>query len=386
MKKLTTILFFAMVASQLGNTDCGQVLRDPGFDLWCGDQLCAWKLERGDIKRIPTWNNGDPGVELVGSDVAIEQLSPVDSGDGYCEHQSDGKTQCTYPANVCIEFSLLANIEANTAVDLNIDVFGDGTVDYNERLPTGKWQSLSYRIIVKEPFAGIRFELAKAGTGVAQLANIGAQTASDCEGLPIITPSPAPLGSPCADNTECASGICQASPLPKPFNGSVNALIGDTMCVACDLQHACTGGLTCGVKAPVSPIRAAEQACVAQSSKQLGEQCLSNNECDTNICLFNVCSTCTPNAGCATGETCARGWTTTTGEGQVYECNPHAGVRTSGQPCANDDDCASGVCNGTERKQCNDGRACIDASQCPFESGLKNGPCNTVGIQGGTCQ
>ena len=62
----------------------------------CGaaTQLCAWKLERGDIKRVPTWNEGDSGVELDGTDIAIEQLSPVDSSDG-----------------TCIEFTLVANVD-----------------------------------------------------------------------------------------------------------------------------------------------------------------------------------------------------------------------------------------------------------------------------------
>ena len=68
-----SFLFLLVVASQMGATKCGQVLRDPGFDLWCGDELCAWKVERGDVKRVATWHEADAGVELVGGDVAIEQ-------------------------------------------------------------------------------------------------------------------------------------------------------------------------------------------------------------------------------------------------------------------------------------------------------------------------
>ncbi len=62
MRKLTNILFLAVLATQLGNTNCGQALRDPGYDLWCGDDLCAWKVERGEIKRVATWHEGDAGV------------------------------------------------------------------------------------------------------------------------------------------------------------------------------------------------------------------------------------------------------------------------------------------------------------------------------------
>jgi hypothetical protein len=95
--RLPSLLLVCAAATQLGNTDCGQVLRDSGFDLWCGDHMCAWNVERGQVQRVPTWNEGDPGVELVGDDVAISQLSPVASTDGHC-----------------LEFDLIANIGAQT--------------------------------------------------------------------------------------------------------------------------------------------------------------------------------------------------------------------------------------------------------------------------------
>src|SRR5580765_7181290 len=106
--RIRSLLLLAVACTQLGATDCGQALKDTGFDLWCGDHLCDWKIERGDIKRVPTWNEGDPGVELIGLDAAIEQLSPVDSGDGDC-----------------LQFSMIANVDDTADVELNIDVFGD---------------------------------------------------------------------------------------------------------------------------------------------------------------------------------------------------------------------------------------------------------------------
>src|SRR5688572_1125478 len=104
------IIVVLAAASQLGATECGQVLRDPGFDLWCGEELCAWKLTAGDIRKVPTWHEGDAGVELVGTHAAIQQLSPVDSGDGHCRDKPEGGSECTYPADVCVEFSLLSAI------------------------------------------------------------------------------------------------------------------------------------------------------------------------------------------------------------------------------------------------------------------------------------
>src|ERR1700689_2726105 len=140
MRAIPSIIIVAAAATQLGSTDCGQVIRDSGFDLWCGDALCAWTTERGAILKVPTWNEGDPGVQFVGDDGAIEQLTPVDSSDG-----------------TCIEFDLIANIDDNAEVDLNIDVNGDGTVEQSERLPTSNWASLTYKIALRAPFAGVRF-------------------------------------------------------------------------------------------------------------------------------------------------------------------------------------------------------------------------------------
>src|SRR5258706_9723063 len=128
-KLLTTTALVVVAASQLGATDCGQALRDPGYDLWCGQELCAWKVERGDVKRVPTWNEGDPGVELVGDDVAIEQLSPVDWLDGSC-----------------IEFDMISNVATDATVKLNVDVFGDGSLEYSTIVPTSNWKPLSFRL------------------------------------------------------------------------------------------------------------------------------------------------------------------------------------------------------------------------------------------------
>jgi hypothetical protein len=38
------------------------------------------------------------------------------------------------------------------------------------------------------------------------------------------------------------------------------------------------------------------------------------------------------------------------------------------------------------REECDDGRACATAADCPVETGLEPGHCTTVGIQGGSCQ
>jgi hypothetical protein len=360
------ILFFILVASQAGATDCGNVLRDPGYDLWCGDDLCAWKIERGGILRVPTWNEGDPGVELVGDDVAIEQLAPVDSGDG-----------------TCIEFDLLANVDPDAQVDFNVDVLGDGSVEHTERLPTSNWKPLTYRIAIGSPYAGVRFEIAKRGSGRAQLASIGAKIVSGgCSNLDVIVASNRLLGAPCSDPAQCASGLCGTGEIGTPFS------LPSRVCIACDAQHACNAGDVCGLDAASSPVRPPPTTCVPAAAKQLGEQCGIDDECATGFCTEHVCSTCRDSSNCTNGETCGKMITDTP---VASVCSPLAHVRQHGEPCVWDDDCASSACVGPQRTQCIDGRACVTAAECPFGNAdnvepLQNQPCVPVGIQGGTCQ
>lgn len=361
MRKLVFIL---LVLSQMGATDCGNALRDPGFDVWCGDQLCAWKIERGFALKAPTWNEGDPGVELLGPDTAIEQVSPVDSGDGSC-----------------IEFDMIANIDTDAHVTLGVDVFADGSVEYLETLPTSSWTPLAFKLPIAGRYRGVRFELTRVGSGHAVLAQIGAKIVDDCGALPSIVPGPAPLGSPCDGPSGCSEGMC------------VDTFFGG-YCLGCT-DTTCGTTESCGIGDPTSPLRDLPRVCEANGTHELGEQCVHDAECATGICEFGAdhntfdpgsqygyCSTCHANgAECAT---CGQAWTT--GDRAPWVCGPTAHLAAAGAPCVANDECVSSVCNGAERKQCDvDGRACVTAANCPFD-GLQNTPCSTVGIQGGSCQ
>jgi hypothetical protein len=372
------ILFIVAVISQVGATDCGQVIRDSSFDLWCGEELCAWKVTRGDIKRVSTWNEGDSGVELVGTDAAIQQLTPVNHGDG-----------------TCITFHLVANVADKAEVFLDIDVQGDGTVERTERIPASHWKPLSYNISIAPPFDGIRFEIRKGGSGSAQLANIGAETTAndECEGIGALDPGPRRDGALCTAATDCASAICIGSPTLQP-----DPLFFNAVCAGCDPKaSACGAGTVCGLGDAFSPVFAIPTECVPTASKELGEPCLADTECGTGICwrgadqTLGVCSTCKVDSDCSGGQLCSASWDvdllTWTGP---FVCGANEMKAASGAPCATDDDCTSNHCNGAMRAQCSDGRSCISPADCPFGAGgadpLQNGACDTVGVQGGTCQ
>jgi hypothetical protein len=373
----TSFVVIGAALSQMGSTGggCGgHVLLDPGFDLWCGDQLCAWKVERGDAKRVATWHEGDSGVELVGMDSAIEQLSPVNSGDG-----------------TCIKFDLVANVEDTAEVYLNVDIQSDGTLEMHERLPTSNWKPLTFEIYVSGLYDGIRFELTKRGSGKAVLANIEANLdGSNCVGLTPLDPSPRKNGSRCAIGTDCASGLCIGGQGPLASHTHLGLV-----CAGCDPRNpsSCGVGQACSVGDAPVPVTAPPMQCEPKASRELGEMCIADADCASNICFTNgeigTCSTCRSSADCTSGGTCAQSYAFGTYYAGPYLCGGGAHAAQRGWACANNDDCASSSCGGAVRKECGDGRPCSSAADCPFgntgSNGLHNGACTTVGVQGGIC-
>jgi hypothetical protein len=348
--RITQLLVVALAASQAGASTCGgEITRDPGFDLWCGEALCAWKLERGEAVRAPTWHAGDAGVELRALG-AIEQFTPVDDADG-----------------TCIRFDLIADVDETAQVELGVDIYGDGTVERTFPIARDPWRPQAFRFAVAPPFTGIRFELAQRGPGHAVIARMRAQVIADgCAGLPVLDGGPAPLGARCEVADDCASAQC------------VDDFFGNGQCTGCSGAAPCTGGEVCGYAEPGPPERRVPIDCVDAGARVIGEQCLIDAECGSGICTSGVCSTCGPRRGCAS---CAQAY-----PNGPSLCSPGAGQAASGAPCASDSDCASGACTGPPRRQCTDGRRCASDASCPVGADLVPGPCSAVGVQGGSCR
>jgi hypothetical protein len=168
MRKLSMICFFVFVAATSGGaTECGQVITDPGFDAWCGDTLCNWQVlvedSGGGIERAPTWHAKDIAVSLV-NDVEIFQTTDVEGADGHC-----------------IKFSLVADIAAEAAVILTLDINNDSSPDWTQTLPVSNWRPLSYRIRMPPQYRGVTFKISKYGPGRAVIANIEGELAPDEE-------------------------------------------------------------------------------------------------------------------------------------------------------------------------------------------------------------
>src|SRR5262245_7363608 len=159
---------------------------DPGFDEWCGERLCRWELERGEIRKAPTWHERDHGVELVGADVVLSQATDISS-------QS------------CLQFELIADIEPAASVYLEMDFLSDGSVEYRERIPSADWKPLAFLVAAPTWYEGVTLVIRKSSAGRAVLARLEVSSANGCTGDPIALPN-RPAGAACEAADQCASG------------------------------------------------------------------------------------------------------------------------------------------------------------------------------------
>jgi hypothetical protein len=166
---------------------------DPGFDDWCGDQLCRWDLQQGEIRKAPTWHERDLGVELVGGDVVLQQVdADVDSV-------------------ACLEFKVIADIDPAATVSVEMDFLSDGIPDYSVRLPSASWEPLSFLVSAPTWYKGVTLTIRKESEGHAVLARLEMSDGHGCTGAPIALVN-RPAGAWCEVTEQCAAGLaCAAS-------------------------------------------------------------------------------------------------------------------------------------------------------------------------------
>lgn len=259
------------------------LVTDSGFDLWCGDALCAWQLDEGAIAKVPTWHARDYGVELVSPLTTISQLLPYGSADV-----------------ACIHFKLLADIDPSVNVVLDLD-FDDGSSHVLQTLSTGAWTPIDYQLVAPTYFQSVRVSIRKSGAGRAVLAQIRAdKSASVCAGIPPVGATNRPDGATCEAAAQCAGGECN----PRPVAAELIPDSSSTprgVCAGCAGDADCAAGEVCGLgwsAAFPEPF----PACLVPSGLLLGERCLSAGECATGVCCGGICSTC-----CAGGPDCGSG-------------------------------------------------------------------------------
>jgi len=164
---------------------------DPGFDDWCGDRLCRWNLVDGEIRKAPTWHERDYGVELVGPHVTLAQRPDISS----------------VP---CLEFKVIADIDPAASVYVDLDFEADGSIEYSERIPSARWQPLTFLVNAPTWYDAVALTIRKESDGHAVLARLELGDGQGCTGAPIPLDN-RPPGAWCETAEQCASGACAPS-------------------------------------------------------------------------------------------------------------------------------------------------------------------------------
>jgi hypothetical protein len=358
------------------------IVGDPTFDLWCGEQLCAWKLEQGQIRRVSTWHRSDYGVEMVGSAVVISQVAQISSLD-----------------TSCLEYRLQVDREDSVNLYMEMDFLDDGKVEHSQPLGGDGYSPETYRLRPPSWFDRVRFIVRKSGDGRAVLAEIKIKKVdvSECAGAKPIALGHLPEGAPCGSGAECDSGRCVETRQwradvswtdPRVTGGQT------TVCSRCEADADCAASEVCGLRWTDGAKGYLWRGCVTKAERTMGERCAVDAECATGTCCQGVCAECcavSSGAGstpCAGGLTCEARDPKTLGKDYGFQilaaqCAPGQHKGAPGAPCLQDDDCAGGSCKGSgELKACFlDGRVCTEDADCVHWP-----VCLGIGQAGGNCQ
>ena len=261
----------------------GDVLSDPTFHLWCGEQLCTWKTDAGSVRRVPTWHANDYGVELVDTPTQISQE--------------------TTEGSECMEFSAVADVEARAQVRIQVDFNLDGVPDFDEAIDETHWRPTKKIIHTpKGRGAHFRFIIRKEGTGRAVLAEMRLVRATSCTN-PVIELKYLGIGDTCGSDAECKDGLCDTLSLPQA-DGGVAVLPGT--CGACSAARFCANGGVCKkperTELDLSPgffYEPRPNLCAPGEAKgAAGEPCVADIDCASSTCEGVVLH---PNPACDGG-------------------------------------------------------------------------------------
>jgi len=248
MKRALPFFVLLFAIASLGGDCEGDVVRDPTFRDWCGDSLCAWRLDAGHIRKAATWHPEDFGVEFLDTPTRISQPSDTSSH--------------------CLLFTTVADVDASAQASIIADFDDDGTNDVTLPIAATTWHKVEVLISAPKAYSGVRFTIEKAGSGHAVLAEMRIQTSDKCAGDgPKL--HDLPLGATCAADDECGSHSCEAAPT--------------SVCSECGPTLACAGGAAC-TRHRSDMLGLPLQCGAGRGLGAAGAPCLDGTDCASGTC------------------------------------------------------------------------------------------------------
>jgi hypothetical protein len=252
MSKRLLLVVLGLGMASLGGDCDGDIAQDPTFRDWCGDSLCAWHLDAGQVKPVPTWSDDDLGVGFELTPTQISQATTESSA-------------------TCLLFTSVADIDPAADMTLSVDFNSDGSIEYTGQLGSTQWEQVQQEITAPAAYQGITFHLRKGGNGNAVLAEMRIQSTTGCTAAPVtIDAGTLALGEKCASSEECETGLTCAG------TGT------DTLCAQCSPSKPCPGdgGVACTTRSVFMPL----QCGPGEGLGKTGDWCLTGSDCASRDC------------------------------------------------------------------------------------------------------
>ena len=165
-KQLTFYMLTAWFASAcLGcAADSGDAIAN--FQSWCGDHACAWIVEEGEVKQVPTWHKRSYGLGMLSDPTVVFQVYRFEpTGD-------DGDYGASTPQ--CLVIRLLGDFTPDARLTVELDFFNDGADDRDARIeiPDPDWATIHREATIPASCDAMRMSLRKEGAGRVTLAQV----------------------------------------------------------------------------------------------------------------------------------------------------------------------------------------------------------------------
>ena len=346
------LFLFGMTCTQ-GPAPEPDLVRNAGFDTWCGLQPCGWDLTQGTATSVASWSEADRAVELSGLDATLQQVV----------------TQAwSYESPLrCLTVQALAD---GAPLRLELDVQSDDTVDWTADVPASGWETHEFVVAPPAWFGDVTLRVAKPGGATTRVGHLRL-IPTECE-QPRISQTQ-PIGRPCLAHDQCQNfALCaQVSPTGETWPGSLHETL-PRACGECRSDEECAFGVPCTIG--WSPSTFLHRTC-GTAPRSLGERCVAGEDCKSGWCSSGRCSECLRNEPFPCE--CERLYVG--GFHLADVCSDDA--RPAGADCMVHDQCAR-ECVGLPLGLCsNDGRTCDDDTEC-----ASSGRCIHFLVRDGVCR